>query len=73
MDKPLVLIFDDLYNDLINTINESSLPPSQLEPIIRKIYDEVVASRQQESAAAKRQYEAALAKEQENATNTENN
>lgn len=73
MDKPLVLILDDLYNDLINTINESNLPPSQLEPIIRKIYDEVVASRQQESAAAKRQYEAALAKEQENATNTENN
>lgn len=64
MNKPLVLIIDELHDNIIKMMNESQLPPSQLEPIVREIYNQTVAARQQERAEAKRQYEAELAKEQ---------
>lgn len=65
MNKPLVLIIDELHDNIIKLMNESQLPPSQLEPIVREIYNQTVTARQQERAEAKRQYEAELAKEQE--------
>lgn len=65
MNKPLVLVIDDLHDNIIKLMNESQLPPSQLEPIIREIYNQIVSARQQERAEAKKQYEAELAKEQE--------
>lgn len=65
MNKPLVLVIDDLHDNIIKLMNESQLPPSQLEPIVREIYNQIVAARQQERAEAKKQFEAELAKEQE--------
>lgn len=63
MNKPLVLIIDELHDSIITLMNSSNLPPSQLEPIIREIYNQVAEGRKREAEQARQQYEAELAKE----------
>ena len=43
-NKPISILIDDFKQNLIETVNNSQLPPCITQPIIRELYEEVAAA-----------------------------
>lgn len=60
MNKPISLLIKDSKQSIINTINETNLPPCLLEPIIKEIYFEVQGLVKQELVKDEKDYNESL-------------
>lgn len=69
MNKPANLITEETREKIVNTINESGLPPFLLEPIIKDIYNQVSLLKQKELEKSKRDYEENIKKEKKGEKN----
>ena len=65
MNKPAILVIEETKENIINTINESGLPPFLVEPIIKDLYNQINILKQQELEQSKKQYEDSLKQEKE--------
>jgi hypothetical protein len=70
MEKPIALRIAELRNTLINTLNESNLPPCIVEPVVKEVYEVAAQARSNELLQAQNTYsdENSNANEQEEVT-----
>ena len=61
MDKPVTIIREELIENMVGLINESSLPLFVIEPILKELYLEVKNGAQQQLESDKRQYQSSIA------------
>lgn len=57
-NKPISIILDDLKNGIADLINNSQLPPSLVEPIMKDLYNEVSMVAKQQLEQDKKNWEA---------------
>lgn len=65
MNKPLTMIIKETQNNVVNTLNESGLPPIILDFILRDIYMEVHGIAERQTAEDAEKYEKSLKEEAE--------
>ena len=65
MEKPATVALDDLRKKIWGAINEVMLPATIIEPVVWKIYQELVVAGQQELEFDRKTYTESLRKEAE--------
>lgn len=63
MNKPIILIREEVKQELANVINNSNLPAYIIEPILVEFLDETRRAGKKQLEIAKLQYEKALQEE----------
>lgn len=64
MNKPIILIREEVKQELANVINNSNLPAYIIEPILVEFLDETRRAAKKQLEIAKLQYERALQEEE---------
>lgn len=68
MNKPISMIIEEVKINIVNTVNESGLPPFILESILKDIYFETMNLSKQIAERDKAEYEKSLQESPEQST-----
>ncbi len=60
IEKPTVLVAEEIRQSIIDLLNNSKLPAFILEPILKEIYTDLKVAKNKEYEYQKRQYEEEL-------------
>jgi hypothetical protein len=56
-EKPLTIAYEELKQKIVKDINESSLPPLIIRPILENVLNQIISAEKQQYELDKKQYE----------------